>query len=767
MSLDRLASQRRDSLDEVVSFAAGCLAWASRLVMPIRAASFVSAALCALATIPLAAAKETSAQATAEKLTQPLTRESIRELVSRLDDAAVRKLLIDQLDRTAKPAAPKEPDDVAGMAQSMNAQMARLRERSAAVVAVASDVPAVLNRVAVRMTEPRELSHLWKVVAGFVGMLAVGAIVEFALARQIRGAIRRFEERPAKALGAAAVHVALRAGIGFSLIAAFALAALTPFLLLWQGHEQSRFVILVALAAVVGVRVCALLARLLLQPRSATQRLVPVGDRAAHALYWGFVRLAALFAVIRVSITFLTQFDAAEDAIVLFAVVSGALFVGLSLDTIWRVRADVSALIRGPGEAGALRRVLAELWPVIAAAYFVVLYFALIYQRLLGSAEPNLAPILSLVLVLVLPLVDMLLCRILAAAAAQPESAHAADVALPVAQSLEPVLRRAIHVCVLVVGFIILAGLWGFDVFAIAERSVGTRIASALLGIAITMLLAWMLGEIALTAIDRRMAAEAVSAEGSKPVSRLRTLLPLLRVTLQATIVVMAVLSILAALGVNIIPLLAGASVIGLAIGFGSQSLVRDIVSGAFFLMDDAFRLGEYIEVGDAKGVVEKIGVRSVVLRHQRGALNMLPYGEIKRLRNTSRDWMIMKLDFRLAYDTDLKQVKQIVKKIGQEIAADPELGHDVLEPLKSQGVIAAEEDALVVGVKFKANPAGDGAYVVRREAYARIVNAFSEAGIKFAVRRVTVNVPAGTLLENAAGAAAAGADLERRVRGA
>jgi moderate conductance mechanosensitive channel len=114
------------------------------------------------------------------------------------------------------------------------------------------------------------------------------------------------------------------------------------------------------------------------------------------------------------------------------------------------------------------------------------------------------------------------------------------------------------------------------------------------------------------------------------------------------------VLSILGALGVNIVLLLAGASVFGLAIGFGSQALVRDIVSGAFFLMDDAFRLGEYIEAGDAKGTVERITIRSLHLRHHRGAINVLPYGEVRRLKNTSRDWMIMTMEFRLTYDTDL-----------------------------------------------------------------------------------------------------------------
>src|SRR5262249_58095995 len=153
--------------------------------------------------------------------------------------------------------------------------------------------------------------------------------------------------------------------------------------------------------------------------------------------------------------------------------------------------------------------------------------------------------------------------------------------------------------------------LWDLNVFTLAERGFGGRIASELMGIAISLLLAWMLWELARTAIERRMQAEVGKAaaggaepgeEGGAPATRLRTLLPLFRGILLSAIVVVTVLSVLSALGVNIMPLLAGASVLGLAIGFGSQTLVRDVVSGAFFLMDDAFRLGEYIEARDCNG---------------------------------------------------------------------------------------------------------------------------------------------------------------------
>ncbi len=360
-----------------------------------------------------------------------------------------------------------------------------------------------------------------------------------------------------------------------------------------------------------------------------------------------------------------------------------------------------------------------------------------------------------------MPIVDMVICRAIAAAAAAP-----ADASSPVpgfVAAYEPVFRRAVHIVVIVVGLLLLARLWDINLFAMAQASMGGKISSSLFGVCIVVLLAYLLWEIAKTAIDRRLQAEG-DPHSDVPASRVRTLLPLLRLLILITIVVMATMSFLAALGVDILPLLAGASVVGVAIGFGSQTLVRDIVSGAFFLMDDAFRLGEYIEVGSDKGTVEKINVRSVFLRHHRGALNILPYGEIKRLRNTSRDWTVHVLEFRLTYDTSMLQVKKIIKQIGDELSADSDYAHDMLQPLKSGGVLATEDSAIVVRAKFTARP-GNNAWVVRRVAYDKIIRAFRAAGIKFAHREVTVNVPpsqSGTETATAVAGAAAGAVIAK-----
>lgn len=198
-------------------------------------------------------------------------------------------------------------------------------------------------------------------------------------------------------------------------------------------------------------------------------------------------------------------------------------------------------------------------------------------------------------------------------------------------------------------------------------------------------------------------------------------------------------MAVISALGVNITPLLAGAGIIGLAIGFGAQTLVKDIISGMFFLIDDAFRKGEYIDIGDVKGTVEKISVRSMQLRHHNGPLNTVPFGEINFITNFSRDWVVMKLPLRLTYDTDAEKVRKMIKKLGQEMLEDPNLGPQFLQPLKSQGVIQMEDSAMIMRVKFMTKP-GDQ-WVIRRTVFAKIRDLFEREGIKFAHREVTVRL--------------------------
>ena len=227
---------------------------------------------------------------------------------------------------------------------------------------------------------------------------------------------------------------------------------------------------------------------------------------------------------------------------------------------------------------------------------------------------------------------------------------------------------------------------------------------------------------------------------GGAGASRIATLLPLVRNFILIVIAVGIALVLATDLGVNVAPLFAGAGIVGLAIGFGSQTLVRDILSGAFFLADDAFRKGEYIDVGDVKGTVEKISLRSFQLRHHLGMLHTIPFGEIQYLTNFSRDWVMMKLPLRLTYDTDIERVRKLVKKLGQRLLQDPEIGEKFIQPVKSQGVIQMDDSAMIVRIKFMTYPGEQ--WVLRKRIYAEIRQLFEAEGIKFAHREVTVRIP-------------------------
>ncbi len=211
----------------------------------------------------------------------------------------------------------------------------------------------------------------------------------------------------------------------------------------------------------------------------------------------------------------------------------------------------------------------------------------------------------------------------------------------------------------------------------------------------------------------------------------MRTLLPIFRNILFVVVVAAAALMALAAMGVEIGPLIAALSVLGVAIGFGAQTFVRDIIAGMFYLLDDAFRIGEYIQSGNYKGTVEGFSIRSVRLRHQRGPVYTVPFSLLGAVQNMSRDWVIDKLTVGITYDSDIDLARKLIKQIGLDLAKDPEFAPVILEPLKMQGVDAFGDYAVQIRMKMMTLPGEN--FVVRRQALFRIKKAFDANGIKFA----------------------------------
>jgi small-conductance mechanosensitive channel len=242
-------------------------------------------------------------------------------------------------------------------------------------------------------------------------------------------------------------------------------------------------------------------------------------------------------------------------------------------------------------------------------------------------------------------------------------------------------------------------------------------------------------------AIDRKLAENAdlgpPNTDEARRRARLRTLLPIFRNILFVVVIAVAALMVLAAMGVEIGPLVAGLSVLGVAIGFGAQNFIRDIIAGMFYLLDDAFRVGEYIQSGNYKGTVEGFSIRSVKLRHQRGALYTVPFGLLGAAQNQSRDWVIDKLMVGITYDGDIERARKLIKQIGLDLAKDPEFAPLILEPLKMQGVDALGDFAVQLRMKMMTLPGEN--FVIRRKALAMIKAAFDANGIKFAFPTVQI----------------------------
>jgi small-conductance mechanosensitive channel len=290
---------------------------------------------------------------------------------------------------------------------------------------------------------------------------------------------------------------------------------------------------------------------------------------------------------------------------------------------------------------------------------------------------------------------------------------------------------RLARVVMLLLAAFFVARTWLVDALQILDDSAWSTESRRFGLAAFGTFLGFLAWEIVIFMSDPYLAKSDPDAKAAASGSRARTLAPLIRAGLLALIIVICTLSVLAVLGVNITPLVAGASIFGLAISFGSQTLVRDIVSGVFYLAEDAFRVGEYIDCGKAKGTVEGFALRSLRLRHQNGQLHTIPFGQLGQVTNFSRDWATVKFNLRFARDTDIEALRKATKKIGQELHEDPEFADAFIDPLKMQGVAEIADDALIVSFKFTVKP--ERPSEIQRESIRRLLRELPAAGIRFA----------------------------------
>ncbi|MFB9867043.1 mechanosensitive ion channel domain-containing protein [Vreelandella sulfidaeris] len=262
------------------------------------------------------------------------------------------------------------------------------------------------------------------------------------------------------------------------------------------------------------------------------------------------------------------------------------------------------------------------------------------------------------------------------------------------------------HICAWMVFAELSMQVWGSSFFGLGQQAVASaRIGQALMSLGATVLLAWLVWIFADTAIQRALMSSARSRGRRVNQARAQTITPMIRNVIFVTILIIAVIAGLANLGVNVTPLLAGAGVIGLAIGFGAQTLVQDLITGIFILIEDSLAVDDFVQINNHMGTVEGLTLRTVRLRDLDGVVHIITFSRIESIHNMSRQFGIALMRIRIPYDMKIDDAITLMQETAQELRRDPMMRHYIWSPLEMQGVQGFEDGCPVLRMRFRTAP--------------------------------------------------------------
>lgn len=276
--------------------------------------------------------------------------------------------------------------------------------------------------------------------------------------------------------------------------------------------------------------------------------------------------------------------------------------------------------------------------------------------------------------------------------------------------------------------------VWGFSLIGFTEGE-GHEVAMRLLGLAGTLIAAWLVWILADTAVHHALTRSRKGLANT----RAQTMMPLIRNVLFVAIFIIAVIVALANMGMNVTPLLAGAGVIGLAIGFGAQSLVADLITGLFIIIEDSLAIDDYVDVGGHLGTVEGLTIRTVRLRDIDGIVHTIPFSEIKSIKNYSREFGYAIFRVAIPHSMNIDQAISLIRDVGQKMRNDPLMRRNIWSPLELQGVESFESGSAILRARFKTAPIKQ--WEVSRAFNLALKRQLDEAGLDLATPRLSVQV--------------------------
>lgn len=588
-----------------------------------------------------------------------------------------------------------------------------------------SALPQLSDWLNQQTNDPR-LSARWQTIAedfyssaGITFLAALG--LEFAL-YPLRRAMRRRTPR----------RLSSRLAVVFSLFMLRAIPIMvfvaSSVLLLDQHDVQklSRFLIMNVVYALALARTAVSFLRGVLSPKADALRFVPANT--VQAVY-GFRWLRSFGLLIIFGYFFIDVARAVhvpETAIAAFLNLLGLIFVLMGIIVIIQKRAFVAQLLRGQLSAAyddlswleALRLWFARHWHNLAIGYLVIGY-AIAATGIQNGLILMLRGTLMTLSVLV---AARLLFHEIRMWEARSRKGSTALYNLIKGGSLR------LFVVFLVVAAIMAS--WGADLESLAASPLGHRLLGSAFSIGLTLFVLGLIYELFSSAVDRHLTSPHQNGHVVEVNARSRTLLPMMRNVVFVIFMSVVAVVVLSEAGINIAPLLAGAGVLGVAVGFGSQTLVKDFLTGLFIVLENTVAVGDNVKIGDYSGDVEAMSMRTLRLRDMDGNLHILPFSEVSKITNLTRGFSHALFRVHVATDTDLDRAMDSIRTVGEQLQNDPAFQHAILEPVEVLGVDSINADASITLVARVRTEAGKQ-WAVRRMFLLRLKQQFDKDGIQ------------------------------------
>lgn len=666
---------------------------------------------------------------------EPVAAAEMERLLDTLKDDSRREAFVKDLEAlvAAQKARQTEPEKSMGtrLLETISAKMDSAGSDLARLAREIGDVPALLTSTATYLSDPAA-REMWLWLLAQLGLiLAAGLAAEWLAKRMLHRVHLSIEAQDSGSFWLRSCLALLRAVLDLVSVAAFVAAAYVVMTLLAPA-QGGKILALALINANVLARIVLAVAKMFLAPQVASMRLLPMSDETAHYCLIWIRRLVYVLAYGYFLTEVMPVLGASSATYATMAKLLGLTVALMLIVLVMQVRTDIADRIRGDAgyAVGQFRRRAADIWHLIAILYIVAIFGVWALEVPGGFDYVLRSTGFTLVVIAVAHGLVLLLRKGLRQVFSLSEEQKTRFPGLEArASRYLPVMNGGLKF--ILYGAAVLAALnvWGLDAVGWIATPTGSAIARGVVNVLVIVSIALLVWELLSAGIERYLAARDSDGNEITRGQRALTLLPLLRNVVMVSLAVLVTLTVLSEIGVNIGPLIAGAGILGLAIGFGAQTFVKDVITGFFILIEDAVGVGDIVILGGYKGKVEAISIRSIQLRDLQGDVHRIPFSEVTSTTNRSKVYSFAAFDIGVAYREDVDHCMNVIREVGAEMRKEPNFASMITEDIEIMGVQSFDDSAVVIRARIKVLP---GKQLGVQRAFNRLIkNRFDAEGIE------------------------------------